>query len=296
MSPMYIAPITKIYSTFTEAKEFFTEYGGISLFDDENRLKVSDLAQGKRNLIVGEPGIGKTLLLQKIKDCLDQEGSATALISLRQTDATELIDEFLNKGNDGQKVLLLDALDEVRSSLFPSILQKIEQVSKKYPELPIYLSSRWVFISRYATSFPEYRFIIISPFTLGQVRKYLIEAGRSEADVDALLNRVMSFSHRMLVIQIPRYLSYLDGFLKLKGVNAAAQVSRNELFEHFIYSKLELEDKKLNTDKKAITKRVLEKLALTMEIYQSNTISKDELMTFFDDLKSDLKQVALSQI
>jgi MoxR-like ATPase len=63
---MYITPTTKVYSTFTEAKEFFTEYGGVSLFDHENRLEISDLAQGKRNLIVGEPGIGKTLLLEKI--------------------------------------------------------------------------------------------------------------------------------------------------------------------------------------------------------------------------------------
>ena len=293
---MYITPITKVFSTYTEAKEFFTEYGGVSLFDVENRLKIADLAQGKRNLIVGEPGIGKTFLLQQIKEWLDKEGATTNLISLRQTGAIELIDEFLDKRIDGQKVLLLDALDEVRSSLFPSVLQKIEEVSKKCPELSIYLSSRWVFISRHATSFPEYRFITISPFTRDQVRKYLIAAGRSGADVDALLNRVMSFSHRMLVIQVPRYLSYLDDFLKLKGVDAAAQVSRNELFEHFIYSKLELEDKKLITDKKAIIKRVLEKLAVTMEIYQSNTISKDELMTFFDDVKSDLKQVALSQI
>jgi len=293
---MYITPITKIYSTFEEAKMFFTEYGGESLFDAENPLKVSDLAQGKRNLIVGEPGIGKTLLLQQIKDSLDKEGFTTELISLKQTHAAKLIDEFLVMQAEGQKALLLDALDEVRSSHFPSVLQKIEEVSAKYPELSIYLSSRWVFISRYPSSFSEYRFIAISPFTREQVRTFLIEAGRSEGDVDALLTRVMSFSHRLLVIQIPRYLSYLNEFLIVKGVNAAAQVSRNELFEHFIYSKLELEDKKLNTDKKAITKRVLEKLALTMEIYQSNAISKDDLMTFFDELKSDLKQVALSQI
>ena len=77
---MYITPITKIYSTYTEAKEFFAEYGGVSLFNEETHLKISDLAQGKRNLIVGEPGIGKTLLLLKIKDCLDQGGSATELI------------------------------------------------------------------------------------------------------------------------------------------------------------------------------------------------------------------------
>ena len=170
MPSIYIIPITKIYSTFTEAKEFFTEFGGVSLFGDKERLKVSDLAQGKRNLIVGEPGIGKTLLLQKIKDRLDEDGSTTALINLRQTDATDRIDEFLKKEVDSPKVLLLDALDEVRSSLFPSVLQNIEQVSRKYPELSIYLSSRWVFISRYANSFPEYRFITISTFTRGQVK------------------------------------------------------------------------------------------------------------------------------
>jgi hypothetical protein len=100
----------------------------------------------------------------------------------------------------------------------------------------------------------------------------------------------------MLVIQIPRYLYYLENFLKQKGLDAASKVSRNELFDYFIYSKLEHEDKKLNSDKKAITKRVLEKIALTMEIYQTNTLSKDDLMTFFDELKSDLKMVALSQI
>jgi KaiC/GvpD/RAD55 family RecA-like ATPase len=127
---MYITPLTKICSTFAETKEFFTEYGGVSFFGADNRLKIADLAQGKRNLIVGEPGIGKTLLLRQIKDWLDKEGFTTSLISLRQTGAIELIDEFLNKRSDDHKVLLLDTLDEVRSSLFPSVLQKIEQVSK----------------------------------------------------------------------------------------------------------------------------------------------------------------------
>lgn len=33
-----------------------------------------------------------------------------------------------------------------------------------------------------------------------------------------------------------------------------------------------------------------------MEIYQKNTLTKDELLTFFDDLKSDLKSSLLNQI
>jgi hypothetical protein len=78
-------------------------------------------------------------------------------------------------------------------------------------------------------------------------------------------------------------------YLKERGIEAAAAVSRNDLFEYFIYKKLELEDRKLNADKRAITKRVLEKLALTMELYQTNFITKD-------DLRSDLKVAAVAQV
>ena len=293
---IYIQPITKIHTTFAEAKEFFDKFGGVTIFEDEDRLEVDALIQGKRNLVVGEPGVGKSLLLQKMKEHLATQGVSAVLVSLRDNDALQQIDAFLEPQQEQPRALLLDALDEVKSSIFPTVLQKIEEISKKYPDFSLYISGRWVFVSRYANSFPEFRFISISPFTRGQIREYLVSAGRVERDVDALLNRVMSFSHRMLVIQIPRYLFYLDDYLKEKSVDAAAKVSRNELFEHFIYKKLELEEEKLNQDKRAITKRVLEKLALAMEIYQTNVITQDELMTFFDDLESDLKTAALSSI
>ncbi len=291
----YITPITKIYSNFTEAKEFFDKLGGVAHLETEKPLTIADLAQGKRNLVIGEPGVGKTLLIGKIKDYLDGQNESTCLINLRQTDAASQIDDFLNSTTPAPQTLLLDALDEVRSSLFPTVLQKIEQIAERYPDMSLFVSARWVFIARYATSFPKFRFIVVSPFTSGQVRDYLLKSGFSGTDIDAL-HRTLSFSHRMIVIQIPRYLSYLTDFWKRRGLNDVAQVSRNDLFEHFIYSKLELEDTKLNTDKRAITKRVLEKLALAMEIYQTNVITKDDLMTFFDELRSDLKLTALSQL
>lgn len=294
--PKYITPKTKIHATFSEAKEFYDTFEGVSLFGDEERLTVADLAKGKRNLVVGEPGVGKTLLLEKIKSYLDNEGCFTEFISLRQPNVVECIDAFLNTENDGRKVLLLDALDEVQSSSFPIVLQKIEGIVERYPDITIFLSSRWIFINRHATSFPEFRFITISSFTQTQVREYLQSAGHSGNDIDVLLRRIISFNHKMLVIQIPRYLSYLEDFLRENGLDAAMEVSRNELFEYFIYSKLELEDEKRIADKRAIIKRILEKLALTMEIYQTNVLSKDELMTFFDEIKSDLKLVALMQI
>lgn len=283
----YIQPITKIYNSFNELNED-ADKDGYSLFFEDRILEVVDLAQGRRNLIVGEPGIGKTQLLKKIQKFHVDTGDKACFISLRSVNPIEQIDVFLEEESDNKKILLLDALDEVKSNIFPEVLQKIETISKDHPDLIIYLSSRLVFIRKYSISFPEYRFIKVLPFSTAQVRNYLMKTGNKESVVDPLIAQVMQFSHGRLVLQTPRYLSYLVAFIKNKNIDNVFQVSRSSLFEYFIDSKLEIEDKKLNIDLKAVTKRVLEKLALTMEIFQTNTIKKDELMTFFDDIQSDL--------
>jgi hypothetical protein len=294
---MYIEPALHIHSTLAEAKEFFNTYGRYYLWSDKARAGISDIAQAKRNLIIGEPGVGKTLLLSKLQEFLNTKGISNRLINLKDTNSISLIAEYLNSTGVADRALLLDGLDEVKGSLFSSILEKIEEVSSAAPDVAMYISSRSVFMSRYGTSFPEYRVITISPFTYEQVKEYLVAEGHRETEVDAFLGRIMSFSHNILVVQIPRYLSLLSKFLSKKQISSVAHLSRNEIFEYFIYEKLDLEDKRLNVGSRAaITKRLLEKIALTMEVYQANTLSKDELMTFLDDLESDLKLAALSQL
>ena len=63
-SSPYITPLLKIFPNFSEAKDFLKDGGVIFFEDDEKNLEVVDLAQGHRNLIIGEPGIGKTELLK----------------------------------------------------------------------------------------------------------------------------------------------------------------------------------------------------------------------------------------
>jgi hypothetical protein len=283
-------PISMKQRSFTKMEESLLTTGRKT-----KPLECEDLTQGKRNFIVGEPGIGKTSLLRCIEAYLKGKGYTTEFVSLRQNDCKERIDAFL-KDAPQPRALLLDALDEIHSKNFPDVLKKIERVSQSNLELPIYVSSRWVFVAKYINSFPEYRFVAVSPFSQEQVRTYLTEKGHSERQVSELLDRVSSFSNPTNILQVPRYLSFLTSFLeKYHDVSAVSGISRNELFEHFIYSSLDEEDKKSGEDKGAITKRLLEKLALTMEIYQTNVITKDELMTFFDEIASDLKVVALAQ-
>lgn len=255
------------------------------------------MAKGKRNVIVGEPGIGKTELMKKIMDTLESGGNETKLISFRSLNAVREIDNFLNLKTGKPKVLLLDAFDETPLTMFSPMLKKIQEISKKQPDLAIYISSRWIFMEKYANSFAEYRFIAIKPFTNVQVKDYLIARGYNETDVEELTHRMMQF-HGRIIIQIPRYLFLLESFMQGRNLSDVYSVSRNELFEYFIYSKLELEATK---NEKAhemvpIIKRLLEKLALVMEIYQTNTITREELVTFFDDLKSDIKLVVLTQV
>jgi hypothetical protein len=114
-------------------------------------------------------------------------------------------------------------------------------------------------------------------------------------DIEQLLSS-LHFQDRTIVIQTPRYLELLIYYLRETGKHDIGELTRIDLFEYFIYKKLETEDRNLNTQKRDLIKRVLEKLALVMEIYQINQISKDELMTFFDDLKSDLKISFLQQV
>src|SRR5947207_829101 len=130
---MYIDPILHVHSTLAEAKEFLNKYGPYYFWDEEARVGISDIAQGKRNLIIGEPGVGKTQLLSKLQEFLNSKGISNCLINLKDTNSISMIDEHLSGKGEADRAVLLDGLDEIRGSLFPSILQKLEEVSRAVP-------------------------------------------------------------------------------------------------------------------------------------------------------------------
>jgi hypothetical protein len=290
MAEPYIYPDTRVHSDYDSAEAFFDK-GTYWFLERSEPLPIGELTQERRCVIVGEPGIGKTLLLKQLFERRKAAGISAQLLSLRDRNILNAISRFERKK---YQALFLDGLDEVRADDLNQVLKGIAALASTGVDLIV--SSRWVFIKKFAQFFPGFHFISVAPFSEEQAREYLKSAGQSDSDADALIRRKLSFNHRNAIIQIPRYLSYLTSFLKEKGISAASKVSRNELFEYFVYRKLQLEEEKLSTEKRSILKRVLEKLALVMEVYQTNVITKDELMTFFDDVKSDLTAAALAQV
>jgi hypothetical protein len=65
---MYIEPTLHIHSTLAEAKEFLSTYGPYHFWSEKTPVGISDVAQGKRNLIIGEPGVGKTMLMSTLQE------------------------------------------------------------------------------------------------------------------------------------------------------------------------------------------------------------------------------------
>lgn len=199
--------------------------------------------------------------------------------------------------NEKNVAVCLDALDEVKLEDFSRSVEKIKKFLAEYDKITAIISCRWHFFRKYKELFRDlaFRYARIFPFSTEQVESYLKDNAISQENIEKIFS-ALSFSGRDLVIQTPRYLEFLVSYIKDKSFENISEITKADLFEFFIYRKLEIEDRNLDTQKRDLIKRVLEKLALIMEIYHTNLLKKDELMTFFDDLQSDLKSSLLQQV
>jgi hypothetical protein len=169
---------------------------------------------------------------------------------------------------------------------------------QKYNQSNFLISCRKNYLNKWQHLFSEidFDYIEIFPLDTPKIKEYLSAFGISQKKIDDLLEKLY-FQNRPSILQTPRYLEMIAELVEKEGVEKLKTISRGELFEKFIYKKINIESEKTNEQNcQEIIKRVLEKLALIMEIYQANQITKDELMEFFDDTKSNLNVVFLNQV
>lgn len=305
----YVIPQLSVFNSFKEAQDEVKKNEGLFFREIENK-ELTSYFNYKRTLVIAEPGYGKTRLLKELFRNAKSLKKESLLIDLKKIPENIGIEDFiylqineLEKDKnfeivDSENIILyLDGLDEVKQGNFSMVVDKIKSFNLKYPKVFTVLSCRWHFLKKYQKIFAgtDYVYLYIYPFSIDNVKEYLSQASFSEGDIGKIFDSLRS-KHRDLIIQTPRYLELLVNYIKEKGIDNIRDITKADLFEYFIYHKLEIEDNRLDKYKRDLIKRVLEKLALIMEIYQTNIITKDELMTFFDELDSDLKASLLHQI
>jgi len=289
------------------------EYEIWPFLDRDEKTRIETLFDNRLSLLMGEPGFGKTYLLQRIVRLAEIQKSKGAIfaalrsfipgdtietIIIRQSDQLDAMKTASFKlQNSNNIIVCLDGLDEIRQDLFSEAVERIKEFLGKYRNISLILSCRLAYYRKCPVfEGKEFKIIKLYPFTLENAREYLQKSNIDKEKVESIFKK-LEFQNRPLIIQVPRYLSLLVEYINSNPDVDLSQISRSELFEYFIYKKLEKENKVvLGQEKRSLIKRVLEKLALVMEIYQTNEISKDELMTFFDDTRSNLASVLLNQI
>jgi hypothetical protein len=293
-------------------------------FFPEKNFGFNNLFNLERFFVVGEPGFGKTRLLKELVISSVGKGVEGIFIDLKRLRKDEFIEQYINSvgfeihsnisnineiknfksdsfklQNNNNILICFDALDEVSNENFSSVVFQISEFIKKFNKVKIAISCRSNYINRWRDLLLDFsiEYAKIINFDYEQIISYLSEHGLSKEYSDKIADNI-KLRDRGLVIQTPRYLEILADMTKSVNLDDLLKMSRGELLEKFIYHKLDIETKKgdKKSNKNEVIRMVLEKLALIMEIRQSNTISKEEVMIFFDDVKSNLSISFLNQV
>lgn len=301
----YVEPRIREFGTFQEAEENYSKYGDLfpDLNEGSNPLSKKDYF--KRAFIVADPGYGKTRLLHEISNEVKAQGKTSFVVDLKKFAESKYpsLDEYLKNTfssiaqvsledwSSQDALLCFDALDEIRDTKFSSTVDELKRFLGKFPNISVLISSRLFFFKNhlFEVNDPSFSFWLIYAFSNQQVRTYLSSKRVSESDMNNVLSLLIN-NNRDLIISVPRYLELLPRYLSERGISDLSKLNRTDLFEYFIFNKLDIEEDRSGIKGKEIVKRVLEMLALTMEMYQTNVLSKDDLTTFLDEVSSGLSQ------
>ena len=316
----YILPTLSIFNNFDELTND-TDF----LYSYNNYNKYNDNLLDKKAFIIGEPGTGKSTLLRKIAYDHLQRGNKVLVKNLSKI-TNILLTDFIKESSDieiwkeqsifefneiksdsfelinrKEITICLDALDEVKPNLLKGLIYKLKQFAQKYSDINLYVSCRTHYLKSEVDSIKDFKLVLIRPFNNDEIRSYLVKniaAQKQKEIIEPILEKVKT-NEGISPLTIPRYLEVQKETIENNhfGYEQIIKMTRIDYFENFIFKKLESENKDdKNKNKIHISKRILEKIALIMEIYQCNSITKDELITLLDNLDSNLVNIFLNQV
>ena len=231
-----------------------------SLFDTGENLSIDELLQEDFLCIVGEPGIGKSRLVEEII-------SGKIGLPLYHCIASQFESKSVPEDS---KYCIIDALDEVDGNVFFSKLQSIRDYKAKNPNVKVLFTCRKHYVASYAKYFASYNDLIY--VELCKLRNEDV-MGVVNSCPNATKANVAKSPQLKKLLSIPRYLTYFLEYVHQKG-----DISNiSDLFEFMIGNSIHTaiekrQDIMKNESIRILIQRVLEKVAFIMEISRKDMI------------------------
>lgn len=303
MSKTYIEPVL-IHSTKLDGiNEYITKPEANYFFDKRkySEIKFNELRKFDRLIVLGEPGCGKSELIKQLTE--NNSDDFIHALKINLPDYNESSKAGIIESMTGIDLICFDALDEVDDNLFSKAVQFVSEASKKFASKKIVVCCRSYYIqnnlSIILSSLSEFQYLLIDKFNDEQITQFINQSGMDDEIGKSMIAKLSSKGGEQLksVLKIPRYLNEICNVIvdNMYNADAVENWKRSDFFDKAIYFQLETEFKE-KSNKLELSKRVLEKLALIMEIKRTNRITMDELLSFLDDINSNINLSFLSSV
>ena len=250
---------------------------------EELSQDVVDLVKkNNRIALLGDAGTGKTTELKRIAYYFSEDDSPFYPLSVTlSTYVDESIDELLPSNwkeiPEGQRLIILDGLDEIESKNKNDAIRRIESFSDKYQHSHIIVSSRTNFYNRETEEstgtlrgFSSYVLLELDDKDVQRFIEEKLEKCAKDFNDAIYKNRL----HDLLGIPF-----YLVQLVNLFRTNSTLPKSKAEIFEQLLKMRIKLDEEKFRTaielHKKTIIE-TLERVALGMEVLGRNYITDNE--------------------
>lgn len=280
------SPIDTIPRKVIHFKEFKNKINN-PFFNNERIDLKEAIIKHKKIVLLANGGVGKSTELEKVTWSFENSELIPIFISLR-TYTNQKIDELLpaNWKNVRQEKLLLiiDGLDEVKSADFLTAIKNILFYIEHNLEVNILISCRTNFFDLPVADSKDSLDNKFVPFFLDEVSLYSLETRefiKRKFNIDPInfINEIEEKKYMDLATN-PFYLIQM---LQVYSGSGKLDNNRGSLFEQFVTSNIKFDENKFKLTvqelkhKKGSILKLLERIALGMEILGKNIINSDEL-------------------